>query len=462
VLYTKNQDTLICYPKGKQGTSFAIPEGVTSIWDYAFSDCSGLMSVTIPEGVTSLGNSAFSGCSGLISVTIPEGVTSIGNSAFFSCSGLTSVAIPEGVTSIGNGTFDGCNGLTSVTIPEGVTSIGDAAFMGCSGLSSVTIPESVTSLGRYAFSNCSGLTSVTIPEGVTSIGNFAFSGCSGLISVYTRNPFPLSYVFDDVKLANVHLYVPACALSAYQNADGWKDFGAITGVEEFSCTVSYVVTFDATGGSPTPAPQTIEQGEKATPPATPTRTGYTFAGWYKEAALTTVWNFATDVVTGNITLYAKWTANAADKYTGTFYLVQGNTYDIQQITAGSTASKPADPVREGYTFAGWYNGEFLWNFSSPVTGNLSLTAKWKEGITGYEDELQITTNLHPNPFTGTLHLIGAEGCVLQVITVNGAVVHMQKVVNPDETINLEKLPAGMYFFRLEKDGKTKTIKAVKN
>jgi hypothetical protein len=77
--------------------------------------------------------------------------------------------------------------------------------------------------------------------------------------------------------------------------------------------------------------------------------------------------------------------------------------------------------------------------------------------TGYALSVQV----YPNPFAGTLHLTGAEGSVLQVITVNGAVVHTQKVVNPDETISLEKLPAGLYFFRLEKAGKVKTVKAVK-
>jgi hypothetical protein len=60
-----------------------------------------------------------------------------------------------------------------------------------------------------------------------------------------------------------------------------------------------------------------------------------------------------------------------------------------------------------------------------------------------------------------VHLTGAEGSVLQVITLNGVTVHTQKVENPDETIHLEKLPAGMYFFRIEKDGKAKTIKAVR-
>ena len=73
---------------------------VTSIGYYAFSDCSGLTSVTIPNSVTSIGYYAFYYCSGLTSVTIPNSVTSIGSGAFYYCSGLTSVTIPNSVTSI--------------------------------------------------------------------------------------------------------------------------------------------------------------------------------------------------------------------------------------------------------------------------------------------------------------------------------------------------------------------------
>ena len=200
--------------------SVVIEDGVTSIDDYAFSNCSKLTSVTIGNGVTSIGNYVFSDCSSLTSVTIPDSVTSIGVSAFYNCTSLTSIDVPDGVTSIGDYAFYGCSSLTSITIPDSVTSIGYEAFYGCSSLTSVTIPDSVTSIGMDAFSNCWGLTSVNItdiaawcnisfgdlfsnpiyyannlylnnelvtelviPDGVTSIGERAFQYCSSLTSV---------------------------------------------------------------------------------------------------------------------------------------------------------------------------------------------------------------------------------------------------------------------------------------
>ena len=164
-------------------TSITIPESVTSIGEDAFSWCTGLTSVHIPESVTSIGEEAFTGCTGLTSITIPNSVTSIGDRAFWACEGLTSITISESVTSIGVQAFNGCSGLTSITIPNSVTSIGDYAFGGCYSLTSLSIGNSVTSIGAIAFYDCIGLTNVTIPNSVTSIGKDAFSGCRSLTSI---------------------------------------------------------------------------------------------------------------------------------------------------------------------------------------------------------------------------------------------------------------------------------------
>ena len=102
----------------------------------------------------------------------------LGYAAFSDCSGLTSLTIPSSVTSIGEYAFYGCSGLTSLTIPSNVTSIGESAFYGCSGLTSFTIPSSVTSIGWGAFCGCSGLTSIYVyTEKLPNMGSDVFDGC---------------------------------------------------------------------------------------------------------------------------------------------------------------------------------------------------------------------------------------------------------------------------------------------
>ena len=210
-------------------TEVVIPDYVTSIGKYAFSDCSGFASITIPDSVTSIDYQAFYGCNGLTSITIPNSVTSIGDSAFENCSGLTSVIWnAENCTKAGssyNPIFGNSNNLTAVTIGDNVKTIPSYAFYNCSGLTSIVIPDSVTSIGSSVFKGCSGLTIVTLPfigaelnrtesahfgyifgansdsnnsqyvpsdlktvvisnnSGVTSIGDYAFQDCCGLTSI---------------------------------------------------------------------------------------------------------------------------------------------------------------------------------------------------------------------------------------------------------------------------------------
>lgn len=174
VLFDKYKGCLIYCPATKTG-QYTIPDGVISIENSAFYECSRLTDITIPVSVVAIGSEAFRGCSGLTNVTIPNGVTSIGYFAFMGCSGLTSITLSDNLTSIENGILEGCSRLKSVIIPEGVTFVGYWAFMSCSELTSVTIPESVTSIWALAFAFCSSLTSITIPASVTDIDGSSFA-----------------------------------------------------------------------------------------------------------------------------------------------------------------------------------------------------------------------------------------------------------------------------------------------
>ena len=98
------------YPNLK---TIKLPDTVTVIGSYAFSDCQ-MESVDIPNSVTSIGDDAFNACLRLTSITIPSGVTSIGGRAFYGCSSLTSITIPDSVTSIGQSAFDGCSKLATI------------------------------------------------------------------------------------------------------------------------------------------------------------------------------------------------------------------------------------------------------------------------------------------------------------------------------------------------------------
>ena len=96
VLFDKLEKKLVCYPRVFTDTSYVIPQGIRSIGDYAFLNCTSLTSITIPDSVTSIGDFAFFDCTSLTSVTIPGSVTSIGNNAFYRCSPQLTLTVPRG------------------------------------------------------------------------------------------------------------------------------------------------------------------------------------------------------------------------------------------------------------------------------------------------------------------------------------------------------------------------------
>lgn len=146
---------------------------------------------------------------------------------------------------------------------------------------------------------------------------------------------------------------------------GWGLFYG--GLYIYGNTTGVIVTYK--DGDSEYAKQVLPSGTLATRPDAPAATpGYTFGGWNKADG--TAWDYASDKVTDNITLYAKWTANT---YTITFDTVGGS--EIAPITQdyGTAITVPADPTREGYTFIGW-------DKEIPTTmpaENMTVTAQWE-------------------------------------------------------------------------------------
>lgn len=138
------------------------------------------------------------------------------------------------------------------------------------------------------------------------------------------------------------------------------------------------VAFDTAGGNMSHTTRYFLQGKDISNEIKPDpRTGYTFGGWNKADG--TAWDYASDTVTDNITLYAKWTANT---YTVTFDSTGGSAVDAQPVAYGEKAKKPAAPQKTGYAFGGWYLGEEAYDFAAVVTEDMTLTAKWT--VCGHE------------------------------------------------------------------------------
>ena len=160
-----------------------------------------------------------------------------------------------------------------------------------------------------------------------------------------------------------------------------------TGNREYTATwtpITYTVSFDANGHGTAPTAQTVNYGTKAIKPTDLTASGYTFGGWYTEAACTNAYDFDT-AVTGNITLYAKWTKVAAPNpttYTVTYDAGKGSgSMDEDTVVSGSQYTLLANKFKapSGKTFKCWkINGkEYDPGEKITVTSDVTVTAVWK-------------------------------------------------------------------------------------
>ena len=144
---------------------------------------------------------------------------------------------------------------------------------------------------------------------------------------------------------------------------------------------TYTVSFNANGGEGAPEAQAgIAYGGTAVAPSTePTRANYLFAGWYLNPECSLPYSFGDDgtPVTSDVKLWAKWVKKVYDV---TFVRNDGSTPMVQSVDAGGTATRPADPTKDGYTFKGWFSDSGLtteFNFGAPITEDTTVYAKWE-------------------------------------------------------------------------------------
>lgn len=267
--------------------------------------------------VTKIATWAFNACNTLTEVTLPNTVDEIGYQAFFKCSNLTKVIIPEGVTKIGQNAFNGCSQLTSITIPSTIENM-NTAFSGNTALSHVTLTNGISKISSNAFERCTGLTEVEIPASVDQICPFAFNGCTNLKRVLLEK---------NIKTINVNAFKDCTNLSDVKY-NGYKtDWDKVTvnttGNDTLTSKVQYLcdINFDLDGGT----------------------------------------------VNGS---------NTVDKQT---------VYSNEKLGTAKCYPNdqpfvvPTDPVREGYTFLGWYTqaeGGTKYTFTEAVSSNITLYAHW--------------------------------------------------------------------------------------
>lgn len=267
--------------------------------------------------VTEIATWAFNKCNTLTEVTLPNTVDEIGYQAFFNCSNLTNVTIPEGVTKIGQAAFYGCSQLTSITIPSTITDM-DTAFSGNTALSQVTLTNGIPKISSHAFERCTELREIKVPISVDEICPFAFNGCTGLTSVTLEKGINIinSNAFKDCTELNDVKY------NGYKT--DWEKVrvnnagnDTLTRKVQYLCDINFDLDGGTINGSDTMATQTVYSNEK---------------------------------------------------------LGTAKCYPNDQPFV-----VPTDPVREGYTFLGWYTqaeGGIKYTFTEAVSSNITLYAHW--------------------------------------------------------------------------------------
>lgn len=198
----------------------------------------------------------------------------------------------------------------------------------------------------------------------------------------------------------------------------------------------YDIKFDSVGGSQI-STQSVKKSEKLEKPANPTKEGYIFDNWYLDDE---VFDFSKPI-TKNFTLVAKWIKVDDDddeKFEVSFDTDGGNDISSIEVEKDKTITKPADPTKSGYKFISWQLNGKDFDFTTKITKDIELTAKWEKTSV----VVKPTTPIKPtNPTTPTTPTIPTTPTTVSVTGVNMSVTTLALEVGQNSTISVTVNPS---------------------
>lgn len=328
------------------------------------------------------------------------------NSEIIGNDAIENIRLPNHLKEIRTRAFTNCSSLKSIVLPNSVEFIGFSAFSGCSSLSEVVMGKNITRgeyynyglqayscLSDLVFLGCDNLSVISLSEGIKSAypkrGDNWFSyRTSSLSDVYFRSDFgkyQINYILPEVSM-NIHYPT----IDAYNHASMWdnieKYYADMKTEYGYNCDVIPLsethskVTFDTNGGDTSNSEIWTLNGQMVSEEIPPVKKDCDFIGWYtNREGNGEKWDFTTDRVYSNMTLYAKFRPS---QYTVTFNS-DGGICDTttKEYSFGLAMVDLPVPSKSNYTFIGWYtrpeaNGDLYTNSTIMPRSNITLYAGW--------------------------------------------------------------------------------------
>ncbi len=181
-LYSKDMTVLYRYNTALKDKSFAVPDTVKTVGNYAFA-YSRLETVGLPDGLTSIGNYAFYMCEKLTTATIPDSVKEAGACLFYSCDSLDNVTVGSGLNMISQSMFACCRSLKNVTFKANNLNFGSGVFSHCTSLTEFTFTQNTAKIDYGGiFYGCESLTKITFDRSF-DLGAQFYKGCPALSDI---------------------------------------------------------------------------------------------------------------------------------------------------------------------------------------------------------------------------------------------------------------------------------------